>query len=113
MLAARLSAALFVTQDDSLASLLLNRGVNVRDFIFLSILSDQGSASNKELARVLGIELEKVLQSLKRLFAAGLVLNDPESVIPQREPLASLTSRGRVIVRRIKTMGSEYISDVS
>lgn len=53
------SAAHFVTKDDSLASLLTNHGIRIRDFILLSFLSDQGPMSTWRLSRVVGLEPEK------------------------------------------------------
>ncbi len=97
----RLSAALYVTQDDSLASLLLNRGINVRDFVYLSFLLDRGPMSSAQLASVVGIEPEIVLQSLERLSAAGLVLRKPESMNFERGLIATLTGRGQVIAKRL------------
>jgi DNA-binding MarR family transcriptional regulator len=95
------SAANFVTQDDSLASLLLNHGITVRDFMLLSFLSDQGSLSVLQLARIVGIEPEKVFQSVKRLSAASLVLRDPKSTDTKTEIMVTLTGRGQQVANRI------------
>ncbi len=95
------SAALFITQDDSLASLLLNHGIKVRDFVLMSFLSDQGPMTVNQLARVIGIEPERVLESLKRLSAAGLLLRDPNTTDSKSAELAKLTGRGQNIVGRI------------
>ena len=94
--------ALFVTQDNTLASLLLNHGIEVRDFILLSFLSDLGPMSNIRLAREVGIEPKNVLKSLMRLAAAGLVLRDPCSANSEKEPLATLTGRGQDIAHRVR-----------
>ena len=59
-----LSAAYFISKDDSLASLLLNHGIKVRDFILLSFLSDQGPLNIARLARIAGLEPEKTLRTL-------------------------------------------------
>ncbi len=61
-----MSAAHFISKDDSLVSLLLNHGIKVRDFILLSFLSDQGSMGVARLAHVAGIEPEQTLRGLKR-----------------------------------------------
>jgi DNA-binding MarR family transcriptional regulator len=95
------SAANFITQNDSLASLLLNHGITVRDFILLSFLSDQGSLSVLQLARVVDIEPETVCQSLKRLSAASLVIRDPKSTDTKTEIMVTLTGRGQQIASRI------------
>lgn len=95
------SAALFVSQDNSLASLLLNYNVTVRDYILLSFLNDQGPMMVIQLARVIGIEPQDVFRSLSRLGAAGLVLRDPKEAPPKTNEMARLTGRGQNIVRRI------------
>ena len=59
-----MSAELFISKDDSLASLLLNHGIKVRDFILLSFLSDQGPMSVIRLARVVGLNPEDTVQGL-------------------------------------------------
>lgn len=95
------SAELFVTKDDSLASLLLNHGIEVRDFILLSFLSDQGPMSTTQLSRAVGIEPKGVLQCLKRLSAAGLILRDPKPSGSDTETMVRLTGRGQDIASRI------------
>jgi DNA-binding MarR family transcriptional regulator len=95
------SAANFVTENDTLASLLLNHGITVRDFILLSFLSDQGSLSVLQLARVVDIEPETVFQSVKRLSAASLVLRDPNSTDTKTEIMVTLTGRGEQVASRI------------
>jgi len=95
------SAAFFISKDDSLASLVLNHGIKVRDFIMLSFLSDQGPMSVVRLARVVGIEPEKTLRGLRRLSAANLVLREPASTEDELESIARLTSRGEEIAVKI------------
>ena len=95
------SAALFIAKDDSLASLLLDHGIKVRDFILLSFLSDQGPMTILRLARAVGIEPGMTLRSLQRLSAADLVLREPASTDDEFESIARLTVRGDDIARRI------------
>ena len=95
------SANLFFAKDDSLAALLLNHGIKVRDFILLSFLSDQGPMSILRLARVVGIEPAMTLRSLRRLSAASLVLREPVSTGNKFDSIARLTSRGEDIAGRI------------
>jgi len=98
---AGLSAEQFVTRDDSLAELLLNRGIQVRDFIVLSFLSDQGTMSVSQLSRILGIEPAHVLEGARRLSGAGLVIRDPHARDSGEETTVSLTGRGQDIATRI------------
>ncbi len=95
------SAEFFISNDDSLTSLLLNHGIKVRDFIILSFLSDQGPMSVVRLARVVGLEPEKTLRGLKRLSAANLVQRDPATNNDVLDSTARLTSRGQEIAARI------------
>ena len=96
-----LSAAHFISKDDSLASLLLNHGIKIRDFILLSFLSDQGPMTVIRLARVVGIEPEKTIRGLRRLSAANLVQREPASTHDELESIARLTARGEEIAGRI------------
>jgi len=96
-----MSAAHFISKDDSLASLLLNHGIKVRDFILLSFLSDQGSMSVARLARVSGVEPKNTLLGLKKLSAANLVLREPTTRNDELDSIVKLTSRGEEISGRI------------
>ena len=95
------STAYFLAKDDSLASLLVIHGIRVRDFILLSFLSDQGSMSIIRLSRVVGIEPRTVLQSIKRLSAASLVMRSPAQPDSLYESNARLTARGERIATKI------------
>ena len=95
------SAAHYIARDDSLAALLLNHGIKVRDFILLSFLSDQGPMNILRLARTVGIEPDAVLCSLKRLSSANLVLRDPGPTTERHEAVARLTARGEQIAQKI------------
>lgn len=96
-----LSAAHFITKDDSLASLLLNHGIQVRDFILLSFLSDQGPMTMVKLARVVGIDPSQILQGVKRLSAANLLIREPSPTDDAVDSIAKLTTRGEEIAARI------------
>jgi DNA-binding MarR family transcriptional regulator len=91
----------FITNDDTLASLLVNHGIRVRDFILLSFLSDQGPMSIERLSRVVGLEPTKTQQGLERLSAANLVLREPAPAKDKLNSIARLTTRGEDVARRI------------
>lgn len=97
------SASYFIAKDDSLASLLLNHGIQIRDFILLSFLSDQGPMSVVRLSRVVGIDPGTTLRSLQRLSAVNLVLRDPATSAEKYESTARLTMRGEEIAGRISS----------
>jgi len=98
---AGLSASHFISKDDSLASLLLSHRIEVRDFMVLSFLSDQGSMSILQLSRVVGIEPQNALKSIKRLSAASLVLRSPAETDTDYEAVARLTARGERIAVKV------------
>ena len=95
------SAALFFSKDSSIAQLLLSHGIRVRDFILVSFLSDQGPMTIHQLARIVSIEPDDLMKSLKRLGAAGLIIREPISNDPDKESTARLTSRGQEIAAKI------------
>lgn len=95
------SVAEFVATDESLASLLVNHGIKVRDFILLSFLSDQGPMSILRLSRTVGIEPATALRSLKRLSSANLLHREPAPKNEEYESIARLTMRGEEIARKI------------
>lgn len=95
------SAALYFSQDSSIAQLLLSHGIKIRDFILVSFLSDQGPMTTRQLARIVSIDPGDLIKSLKRLGAAGLIIREPISNDPDTESTARLTSRGQEIARRI------------
>ena len=95
------SAEHFITKDESLTSLLISHGIQVRDFIVLSFLSDQGPLSIARLSRTLGIEPRKIQRGLERLSAANLVIREPSSTDDKFDSIARLTSRGEDVARRV------------
>jgi len=96
-----MSAAHFITKDDSLAALLLNHGIQVRDFILLSFLSDQGPMTVVRLARVVGIEPSQVFEGVRRLSSANLLVREPSPSGDENDSAARLTGRGEDIAARI------------
>ena len=97
------SAEHYIAMDDSLASLLQNHGIKVRDFILLSFLSDQGPMSTLRLSRVVGIEPDETRNSLKRLSAVNLVIREPAPNAELYESIARLTTRGEEIAEKISS----------
>ncbi len=95
------SAEHYIAMDDSLAALLLNHGIKVRDFILLSFLSDQGPLSVARLSRAVGIDPKMTLRSLRRLCSANLVLRDPATKDGKYDAIARLTMRGEEIAQKI------------
>jgi len=95
------SAALYFKDDPSLASLLVSHGIRVRDFIMLSFLSDQGPMSVTQLSHAVSIEPEILLNGMKRLSAAGLIVREPKSIGDHADSVVRLTTRGQEVAGRI------------
>jgi DNA-binding MarR family transcriptional regulator len=96
------SAALFVSQDPSIAQLVTEHGIRVRDFILVSFLSDQGPLSIEQLARILCIEPHDILKSARRLATAGLVVHDSVPVKSDRATRVRLTGRGEDVAASVE-----------
>jgi DNA-binding MarR family transcriptional regulator len=96
------SAALFVSNDESIARLLEQHGIKVRDFILMSFLADQGALSVERLARVVCIEPHDVLNSVKRLATAGLVVREFATNGSGRMSIVRLTGRGQDVANSVE-----------
>jgi DNA-binding MarR family transcriptional regulator len=96
------SAALFISNDASIARLLEQHGIKVRDFILMSFLSDQGALSVEQLARVLCIEPHDVLNSVERLATAGLVVRESATKGSGRMSMVRLTDRGQNVANSVE-----------
>ncbi len=72
------SAAYFVTKDEMLATLLKHHDIEIRDFIVLSFLSDQGAMSILHLSRTLSIDPKTIGQCVQRLRRADLLVASNE-----------------------------------
>ena len=95
------SAALYFEHDPSLAALLVSHGIRVRDFIMLSFLSDQGPMTVTQLSHTVSIEPEILLNGMKRLSAAGLIVWDPTSIGNATDSVVKLTTRGQDVAKQI------------
>ena len=68
--------ALAVAENDSLAGVLQASGMEMRDFIVLSFVSDQRPIDTERLARLIGLDRNTTLRCIERLIDAGLVVSD-------------------------------------
>lgn len=95
------SAELYFARDESLASLPLQHGIKVREFILLSFLSDQGPMTIDQLSRIVSIKPKDLMESVKLLSAADLLIREPKSARFENESTVTLTSRGQTLAGRI------------
>ena len=75
--------------------------IEVRDFVLLSFVSNQGSLSIAQLARAVAIEPDIILQRIERLGAASLVVREPSDSNSYTESMVTLTSRGEEVAKRV------------
>ena len=83
----------FSESEDSLAGLIAEHSIEVRDFMLLSIVCDQVEMHMGQLSRALGLSNEAVVECIGRLIRAELVRADRESI--------TTTAAGRLVARRI------------
>ena len=83
----------FSESEDSLAGVIEQHSIEVRDFMLLSIVCDQVVMHMGQLGRALGLDNEAVVESIGRLLRAELVKADRESI--------TTTAAGRLVARRI------------
>lgn len=70
------ASALVTSGSPSLAGVLAKLNLEVRDFIVLSFVADQGPIAESKLARMIGIDLQTVNKSVALLASAGLIQAD-------------------------------------
>lgn len=83
----------FSESEDSLAGVIAQHSIEVRDFMLLSIVCDQVEMHIGQLSRALGLSNESVIDCIGRLIRADLVKADRESI--------TTTAAGRLVARRI------------
>ena len=83
----------FSESEDSLAGVIQQHSIEVRDFMLLSIVCDQNEMHIGQLGRALGLENGAVVDCIGRLIRAELLKADRDSV--------TTTAAGRLVARRI------------
>ncbi len=91
--------ALAVPENDSLAMVLQESGMELREFIVLSFVSDQGPLNIDRLARLIGIDLDTTSHCIRRLVNAGLLAIDVLADATESDVVA--TDLGNRIARKI------------
>ena len=92
---------LFSLSDDSLAAIVKAHDISVRDFMLLSLVSDQDCFNFDQLARALGLTLKEVTRSVNRLSGAGLLRPDENAPAGDRNQRVCATEAGKRMSRRI------------
>lgn len=91
----------FGNSEDSLAGVIQEFDISVRDFMLLSLVSDQNCFDIDQLERALGLENDAVMRSVDRLSAASLV--GPDRDIPDcgLDHRVCASESGKKLARRI------------
>lgn len=91
----------FGQSDDSLAGVIGEHDISVRDFMLLSLVCDQNCLDTDQLGRALGLGNEEAFRSILRLSTAGMVRADPKLPPEKRDKRVCATDAGQELARRI------------
>ncbi len=95
----------FNRSGDSLAELVEQNNIEVRDFVLLSFVCDQHELAVGQLSQVLGLDRDSVLACLERLQTAGFVRYQQVAETAEESDLVTPTEPGREIARRMLAEG--------
>lgn len=91
----------FSNSDDSLAELIEENHIEVRDFMILSFVCDQNDLAVEQLMRALGLSRTTIVNCVERLQTAGLVRYSQAGETADSSDRVSPTAPGRTITQRI------------
>jgi hypothetical protein len=91
----------FSQSEDSLAGVIADHHIDVRDFMILSLICDQDEFSVDQLTRALGLGREAAVQCIETLMSAGLLRIGEDSSLLLADTRIQSTAAGRVFTRRI------------
>lgn len=91
----------YARSDDSLAGLIEQHCIEVRDFMVLSFVCDQNELTIDQLMRALGLSRHTILDCIERLLAAELVSGAETKEAHKSNSIIRATSIGRRVTRRV------------
>ena len=91
----------FSQSDDSLAGIIEQHHIEVRDFMVLSLVCDQKALGIDQLARALGLTTEAVVDCIDRMTSAGLLRYHSASSLLLTDNQIQSTDAGQLITRKI------------
>ena len=91
----------FSRSDDSLADLVAENHIEVRDFMILSFVCDQNEMAIEQLMSALGLSRGTVMGCVERLQGAGLVYCSHVGETAEASERVLPTAPGRTITQRI------------
>jgi DNA-binding MarR family transcriptional regulator len=95
----------FSKSDDSLAGLVAENHIEVRDFMILSFVCDQNELTVDQLTRVLGLTRTTIVDCIERLQGAGLIHYAQAGETAEASDRVAPTAPGRTITERILAAG--------
>jgi len=97
----------YAALDDTLAEMIRAASIEVRDFMLLSFVCDQGSMSIEQLSRALGFKDETTQRCVDRLILAQLVHYNGNGSSPDGNHQIRATTAGKSVTRRIQSGNSD------
>lgn len=94
----------FGESDDSLAEVMHEHDISVRDFMLLSLVTDQDCFDIEQLGRALGLAKDEVKRSVARLSSAALLCPDPDIQDGTLDERVCASKAGKSFARRILAM---------
>ncbi len=91
----------FRESDDSLAGVIKQHHIKVRDFMILSLVCDQGDFGVDPLTSALGLSPESVIVCVERMINAGLLQLDSENGLSVEECRIRPTAAGQLLTQKI------------
>ena len=91
----------FSKSDDSLARLVEENHIEVRDFMILSFVCDQNELTVEQLMRVLGLSRTTIVGCVERLQSAGLIHYSQVGETAESSDQVSPICAGRTITQRV------------
>ena len=91
----------FSQSDDSLAGVIEQHHIEVRDFMILSLICDQKALGIDQLARALGLTTEVVIDCIDRMTSAGLLRYHSASSLLLTDNRIQSTDAGQLIAQKI------------
>jgi len=87
--------------DNSLAELIRQASIEVRDFMLLSFVSDQGRLCSGQISQAFGFEPDETRSAIERLLKAQLIELDGFADNNREDQCIRPTDNGRKVCQRI------------
>lgn len=91
----------FRESDDSLAGVIEQHRIKVRDFMILSLICDQEELGVDQLTRALGLSTEAVIDCAERMMSAGLLQLSSDHGLLLADCRIRPTAAGRLLTQKI------------